>query len=263
MIDARPLKGRRVVLTRETDGSNRLRDRLLDLGAEVRELPLIEVRFDLDREAAMDVFKEFASYEWLLFTSRNGVKHFFNAFFKTFDDIRSLGFIRIAVVGQGTAEALRLLHLRPDLVASEATAKGLAASLKEEQDLDNVKLLVITGNRNKEDLVRSLWEERAIVDTLRVYKTELCGLKDDVNAERFRREGADAVIFASASAVQAFGEQANHLTLEEGATRPALFSFGPSTSSRMKAAGIPVAAEAEEPGIDGIVQALVTYFTLH
>lgn len=255
------MNGRRIVLTRNAEGTSRLAERLLRLGAEVLELPLIDVRFDLDREAAVDVFNEFASYEWLLFTSRNGVKHFFSAFFTTFDDIRSLGFIRIAVIGQGTAEALRLLHLRPDLVATESTAEGLARSLKEEQDLDNVKLLLVTGNRNREDLARRLWEERAIVDTLRVYKTHLCKLEGDSRAARFRREGADALVFASASAVQAFGEQAAHLVLEAGATRPALFSFGPSTSARMREAGIPLAAEASEPGMDGIIEALVGYFT--
>jgi uroporphyrinogen-III synthase len=260
MIHANPLSGRRIVLTRNVEGSSRLAERLEALGAELLEIPLIDVRYDIDGEAAGEIFKEFASYEWLLFTSRNGVKHFFTAFLSAFEDIRSLGFVRIGVVGKGTSEALQEFHLKPDLVAEEATGEGLAKSLEAAQTLDNLKLLVITGNRNREDLTRHLWESRAIVDTLRVYSTHFCDLADNAAAATFRKSGADAVVFASASAVQAFGEQAKHLSLEKGARVPVLCSFGPTTSAVMKSAGIPVAVEAAEPGIDGMVAALVEYF---
>lgn len=260
MIQARPLTGRRIVLTRNAEGSSRLADRLEALGAEILDIPLIEVRYDLDGDTAAEVFKDFASYEWILFTSRNGVRHFFTAFLKVFKDIRSLGFARLGVVGNGTVEALEEFHLAPDLVAPKATASELARALEEEQTLDNLKILVITGNRNREDLVKSLWENRAIVDTLQVYSTNFRDLSDNESAARFRKEGADALVFASASAVQAFGEQARHLALEKGARVPALCSFGPTTSAGMKQAGIPVAVEASEPGLDGMVEALVQFF---
>jgi uroporphyrinogen-III synthase len=261
MIQSRPLSGRRIVLTRNAEGSSRLAGRLEALGAEILEIPLIEVRFDIDGENAVEIFKEFASYEWLIFTSRNGVKHFFSAFLKAFDDIRSLGFVRIAAVGKGTVEALQEYHLRADLVAPNATAGDLAKALEEQQTLDNLKVLVITGNRNNEELVKRLWEDRAIVDSLRVYSTHFCDLEDNPEAARFRKEGADALVFASASSVESFGEQAKHLKLEKGAKLPALCSFGPTTSERMKKAGIPVAVEAAEPGLDGMVAALVQYFS--
>ncbi|NDV61757.1 uroporphyrinogen-III synthase [Puniceicoccales bacterium CK1056] len=261
MIQSQPLSGRRIVLTRNVEGASRLAGRLKALGAEILEIPLIEVRFDIDGESAVEIFKEFASYEWLIFTSRNGVKHFFNAFLKAYDDIRSLGFVRIAVVGKGTVEALGEYHLRADLVAPSATADDLAKALEDEETLDNLKVLVITGNRNKEDLVKRLWEDRAIVDSLRVYSTHFCDLEGNEEASRFRKEGADALVFASASSVEAFGEQAKHLQLEKGAKVPALCSFGPTTSERMKKAGIPVAVEASDPGLDGMVAALVDYFS--
>jgi uroporphyrinogen-III synthase len=261
MIQSRPLSGRRIVLTRNAEGASRLGERLEALGADIIEIPLIDVRFDIDGEKPVEIFKEFASYEWMIFTSRNGVKHFFNAFLKAFDDIRSLGFIRIAAVGKGTVEALQEYHLRADLVAPNATAGDLAKALEEEETLDNLKVLVITGNRNRDDLVKRLWEDRAIVDSLRVYSTHFCDLEGDAAAARFRKEGADAIVFASASSVEAFGEQARHLKLEKGAQVPALCSFGPTTSERMKKAGIPVAVEAAEPGLDGMVAALVEYFS--
>ncbi len=260
MIQSKPLLGRKIVLTRDPAGSSRLASRLEALGASTLCIPLINVVADLDKESAAEVFKGFASYEWMLFTSRNGVKYFFEAFLEAFEDIRSLGFIRIAVVGQGTVEALRAFHLKPDLVAETSTAAGLAASLAEEQTLDNTKILVVTGNRNSDELTKSLWEERAIVDTLRVYSTHFCDLRDSKEATSFRREGADALVFASASAVEAFGRQADHLKLEKGATVPVLCSFGPSTTGKMKKSGIPVTVEADSPGLDGLVNALVDYF---
>ena len=261
MIQSRPLQGRRIVLTRNPEGASRLASRLEELGAETLCIPLIDVREDVDKEAVAEILKEFATYEWLLFTSRNGVKHFFSTFLRVFEDIRSLGFVRIGVVGSGTVEALKAYHLKPDLVASKATAADLAASLAEEQTLDNTKVLVVTGNRNSDELVKALWEERAIVDALKVYSTHFCDLEGNAEAERFRKEGADAVIFASASAVEAFGEQAQHLALEKGAAIPGLCSFGPTTSSRMKKAGIPVAVEADSPGLEGMVEAIVGYFS--
>lgn len=261
MIQSRPLSGRRIVLTGNAGGSGRLAERLEALGAAVLEIPLIEVRFDPDKEAAGEVFREFASYEWLVFTSRNGVQHFFDLFLKAYDDIRSLGFVRIAAIGKGTVEALREFYLRADLVAPKATADELAKALGEQETLDNLKILVITGNRNREDLVKRLWEERAIVDTLQVYSTHFHDLEGNPAAAQFRREGADALVFASASAVESFGGQAQHLKLDKGAKVPALCSFGPITSERMKKAGIPVAVEAADPGLDGMVAALVDYFS--
>lgn len=256
-----PLKGKRVVLTRpEADGA-RFAERLSALGAEVLNIPLIRIVPKAEPESLAEVFREFASYEWLLFTSRNGVQHFMDMFLKAFEDIRSLGFVRLAVVGKGTADALKSYHLRADLVAEEATAIGLADSLQAQQSLDNVKMLVVTGNRNRKELIDKLWESRAIVDTLQVYATELCDLEEDARAQEFREGGADALVFASASAVEAFGEQASALTLVKGARVPVLCSFGPTTTAKMKASGIPLAIEADSPGMEGMVEALVNYFS--
>jgi uroporphyrinogen-III synthase len=255
-----PLEGKRVVLTREPTGNERLADPLKALGAEIISLPLITTELDLDRERAEAVFKEFASYEWLVFTSRNGVRGFFEAFLSIFSDIRSLGFVRLAVIGEGTQEALREYHLKADLLPQKATSEALCKALAAEQTLDNIKVLLITGDRNEEDLEKALWEERAIVDSLRVYRTQLVDLDGDSAASDFRIKGADALLFASASAVEAFGNQAENLRLEANAAVPVLGSFGPKTTERMKRFGIPVALEADPPGIEGMLAALVSYF---
>ena len=260
MINNEPLRGRRVVVTRNAEGNSRLKERLEALGAEVLSLPLINIRHEVDREKAEEIFAGFGGYEWLVFTSRNGVEHFFRELLDRFHDIRALGMVRIAALGPGTAEALFPYFLRPDLVPPEANADSLCEALGEEQTVDNLKILLITGNQNREDLEKGLWEARAIVDKLQVYRTETHDLSAAAEAAEFRGKGADALVFASSSAVRAFGEQAAHLQLEKDARVPALCSFGPQTSERMRGSGIPVHVEAANPGIDGMVTALVDWF---
>lgn len=255
-----PLSGKRVVVTRNLESAGRLAGRLEALGAEVLTIPLIRIEYAVDPLEAGDVFKEIGSYEWLIFTSANGVRGFFEIFFKAFDDIRSLGFLRLAAIGDATAAAIREWHLRVDLQPEEATADALGKALREEQAIEHLKILVVTGNRNREDLVKDLEASQAIVDTLQVYRTELADLSKDPGAKEFREKGADVLVFASSSAVQSFGQQASHLKLERGAQVPALASFGPQTSETMRKAKIPVAIEATTPSLDGMIEAILAHF---
>jgi len=256
----KPLAGRRIVITRNQESGGRLASRLQALGADTMELPLIRIIHEVDQVTAGDIFLEIGHYEWLVFTSVNGVRGFFECFFKAFDDIRSLGFIKIAVIGKATAAALSEWYIKPELIAHIASADSLAKSLSADRTIDNERILVVTGNLNRATLVKELEAERAIVDTLQVYKTELVDLSENEVAAEFRAKGADALIFASSSAVESFGQQASHLKLSKGATVPALCSFGPQTSATMKAAGIPLGLEAKEPSMDALVEALVAHF---
>lgn len=255
-----PLSGRRIVVTRNLESAGRFSKRLRALGAEVIELPLIRIELGAEKQRTADIFTEIAHYEWIVFTSANGVRGFFQEFFAAFEDIRSLGFMRIAAVGEATAAAVREWHLKVDLVSTVASAEGLAEALKEEETLDNLRILVVTGNRNRDTLVKALEQERAIIDEYPVYRTELADLANDARATDFRTRGADALVFASSSAVESFGHQAAHLRLEKGAQIPALCSFGPKTSETMKKAGIPIAVEADSPNLDAMVSALERHF---
>jgi uroporphyrinogen-III synthase len=124
--------------------------------------------------------------------------------------------------------------------------------------MDNAKVLVITGNLNRDDLVTKLEEARAIVDTLQVYKTEPVDLSASTVAAEFRRLGADAVLYASSSSAQCFVDQGGALKLENGAKTPINGSIGPQTSETMRKVGLSVDFEAKTPGIDALVTELVT-----
>ena len=103
---AQPLSGRRIAVTRAREQASELAGKLAALGAEVIELPLIHVAREISKQDLADVLLELGSYDWIVFTSANGVRHYFDEFFRIFDDIRSLGLLRIACVGEGTAKAV-------------------------------------------------------------------------------------------------------------------------------------------------------------
>lgn len=252
-----PLAGRRVAVTRAREQASELAAKLTALGAEVVELPLIRVTKHIDKHNLADVLLELGSYDWIVFTSANGVRFFFEEFLRLFDDIRALGLLRFACIGEATASAIRALHLKVECQPATATAEALADALIGTGSLDSAKIVVVTGNLNRDVLVQKLEGASAIVDQLQVYQTERTDLADDPAAEDFRAKGADAILFASSSAAQSFADQAKALQLAPGAKRPLAGSIGPQTSETMKAAGIPIDFAAKQPGLDALVEALV------
>lgn len=252
-----PLAGRRVAVTRPREQSPELAGRLAELGAQVVELPLIAVAKEIDRQTLADVLAELGTYEWAVFTSANGVRYFFEEFHRAFDDIRAVGLMRFAAVGEATAAAIREQHLKVECQPKVATAEALADDLVATGSLDSAKVLIVTGNLNRDALVKRLEDARAIVDRLPVYRTERTNLAADPAAAEFRHHGADAILFASSSAVQSFVDQAAALALGKGARRPIAGSIGPQTSEAMRKAGIPVEFEARNPSLDGLIEALV------
>ncbi|MEO6568373.1 MAG: uroporphyrinogen-III synthase, partial [Opitutaceae bacterium] len=211
----------------------------------------------LEKDTLSDIMLELGTYDWIAFTSPNGVRFFFEEFFRLFDEIRALGLLRFACIGEATAKVIKDFHLRVECQPDVATAGALADALIATGSLDSAKILIVTGNLNRELLVKKLEEARAIVDQLQVYKTEKTNLEHDPAAADFRTKGADAILFASSSAVQSFVDQAAALTLGKGAKRPLAGSIGPQTSETMKKAGMPIDFEAKTPNLDSLAEALV------
>jgi uroporphyrinogen III methyltransferase / synthase len=252
-----PLFGRRIVVTRAREQAGDLRRKLELLGADVLELPLVEIRPAADRETMLEIFAEVGQYDWLVFTSANGVRNFFDLFLEGFRDLRALGVMRIACVGEATARLVRALHLEVEICPGGGTSEELAEALIATGSLDSAKVLVITGNLNRDTLVKKLEAARAIVDTFQVYENVRGNLAGNAAAEDFRQSGADAVLFASSSAVRAFAAQAGLLQPVAGGKHPLAGSIGQRTSEAMRKAGIPVDFEAKESTLESLVAALV------
>jgi len=252
-----PLAGRRVAVTRAREQASELSTKLAALGAEVIELPLIRVSKHIEKQDLADILLELGTYDWIVFTSANGVRYFFEEFVRIFDDIRALGLLRFACIGEATASAIRALHLKIECQPATATAEALADALIATGSLDSAKVIVVTGNLNRDALITKLEGASAIVDQLQVYQTEQTDLSQEPAAADFREKGADAILFASSSAAQSFVDQAAALKLAPKAKRPLAGSIGPQTTETMKAAGIPVDFVAKQPSLDALVEALV------
>ena len=260
-FDQAPLFGRRIVLTRNHGQQSKMRRMLEQLGADVLDLPLIEIQPSEDRKLITEVFAGIATYEWVVCTSANGARYFMEFFFRAYKDIRSFGPMRIACVGQSTAEVFRKYKLDVELIAKDSTAEGLAKELVATDSLDSANVLVITGNRNRDILVGLLETVgRAIVDTLPVYQTDFADILEAPDIEKFKTVGADAMIFTSSSTALSYVEQADDVVFEKDAKKPVFCSFGPQTSKTLKENDMEVTVEATHPSMDGLIVALLTYF---
>ena len=138
-FEGRPLFGKRIVVTRAREQAGKLTEMLEAQGAEVLELPFIKVEQHYDPKALTEVFAEMAVYEWIIFTSANGVKTFFDLFYKAYEDIRCLGPMRIAAVGAATAREIEQHKLKVDLVPPKANADALATKFIEDEGVESIK----------------------------------------------------------------------------------------------------------------------------
>lgn len=242
-----PLKGKRILLTRPNNEP--LASQLKKAGASVMDLPLIDIALKADKEISDDVLGNIASYQWLIFSSINGVRGFFEEFFKKYLDIRCIGPCRIAAVGTASVEELKKFFIQTDVMPLISTGEEMAKAVVKFETLENLMILNVSGNLQDKNIVKILQDEgRAIVDTFPVYETKLITISaDNAALKDFTSKGADAVFFASPSAVQSFVKNAKSLSLKTGATHPKAFSIGPKTSEEMKKHGLSIAAEASSP----------------
>jgi len=260
-FEQKPFLGRRIALTRNRGQHSKMRTSLERLGAEVLDLPLIEIQPSEDRKLIAEVFAGIATYEWVVFTSANGARFFMEFFFRAYNDIRSFGPMRIACVGESTAEVFKKYKLDVELIAKDSTAESLAKDLVATDSLDSANILVVTGNRNRDILVGLLETVgRAIVDTLPVYQTDFADILEAPDIEKFKKVGSDAIIFTSSSTALSYVEQSEDIKFEKGAKKPIFCSFGSQTSKTLQENDMEVTVKATHPSIDGLIEALLFYF---
>jgi len=252
-----PLFGKKIVVTRRPEQAGTFAQRLANLGADVLEVPTIKITEPLEKMAIVDALLEINSYDWLIFTSANGVTAFFDMFFKRFQDLRDIGGARIAAVGPKTAAKLRELHLQVDLQPEEYVGKKIVAEFKKFQDIDNVKMCLFRAEVANKDLPDALMEEGAIIDDIAVYRT-VAETEDRTGAAaRLAEEGADWVTFTSSSTVEHFHARFDLPKLVKQFPQLKLASIGPETSKAIVALGLKPTLEAKEHTTEGLIAALL------
>jgi len=248
---------RRVLLTRQDNSA--LAAELKQRGVETLDMPLIQCDLVADAQTAADIFEELGTYDWITFSSPNAVRGFFKEFLSTFRDIRAIGIVRIACVGEATAKELRKFYLDAAVIPDVQTGVAMARAIGNYESVENLKILSVHGNMAIGDLVKALEAQRAIVDTFEVYKTSHRKLDgDDSSAVEFRKGGADVVVFSSPSAVESFVRNARHLTLEKGAVNPKIVVIGPTTAEAVKKHSMTVSAVSKSPNASDIADAVLS-----
>ena len=260
-IEKKPLWGKRIAVTRNQPKSHRLYTALKESGAEVLEIPTITIKSSPSKSLISDIWNELARYEWIVFTSCNGVEHFFHHFYKRFTDLRCLGPMRVACIGKSTEKALNEQHIEVDILPEDSNVEALSEALLKNTSLENTMVLLIQGNRNDPILAQRLEKDGgAIVDSMQLYETHDSIPKNSENLKSFVQKGADCLIFTSASAVESFARQASLFSLESGASKPVIASLGPKTTETIKKKGLSVAIESPIPNIDNLTSSIIDYF---
>jgi uroporphyrinogen III methyltransferase/synthase len=253
----KPLTGKKIVITRRSEQSGSFAAQLAQLGADVLEVPTIKIVEPTEKMPLVDALLELNSYEWLVFTSANGVTAFFDLFFRQFKDLRDIGGARIAAVGPATAAKIRELHLQVDLQPEEFTGKKIAEAFKKYQDIENVKMCLLRAEVANQDLPQELEEMGAIVDDIPVYKT-VAETEDPTGAAaRLVETGADWVTFTSGSTVEHFHTRFDLPALLKKFPQLKIASIGPETSKAIAALGLKPALEAKDHTTDGLIAALL------
>lgn len=255
-FERRPLFGQRIVVTRTREQASELARQLSDLGANVLEIPTIKIVPPQHQKLVAEMMGGLGSYQWLVFTSPNGVTSFFDYFFKAFDDIRGLGCVRIAAVGPATAAKLKELHLSVDAMPDKYVAKDISKAIAAKDDLENLRILLLRAEVANLELPKLLEDQGAIVDDVAVYQT--VPETEDVTgaAARLLEEGADWLTFASSSAVENFHARFNLPELLKKFPALQTASIGPETTKALVALGLKPTVEARQHTIDGLIKAV-------
>ena len=256
-FERRPLFGQRVVVTRAREQAGQLGRKLAELGAEIIEVPTIRLEEPSDRVALVDALLELNAYDWLVFTSPNGVTKFFEYFFKRFHDMRDLGGARIAAVGPATANRLKELHLQVDLMPDEALGAAVAEALAEFETVENLRICLLRAEVANPDLPQALEALGAIVDDIACYRT--VPEKEDLDgaSARLQAEGAHWLTFTSGSTVEHFHARFGLPALLQKHSQTRIASIGPETSKALAALGVKPTVEAKQHTLDGLVQGLL------
>jgi uroporphyrinogen III methyltransferase/synthase len=245
-----PLFGQRIVITRAKDQAPELTSRLHALGAEVVELPVIEIVPAADPAPLDEALSRLHEYDWLIFTSVNGVRFFLDRLDASPSDMRSLR-ARLCAIGPATRRALEALHLKVDLMPKEYVAESLVEAFAP-FELSGKQILLPRAAVARDVVPVELKARGATVDVVEAYRTIVpataAGTVDEVFSQK-----VDWITFTSSSTVKNFLALAGPDRLR--AVR--IGSIGPVTSATARMHGLAVTTEAREHTIDGLVNAII------
>lgn len=253
-----PLFGKRIVATRTREQSRALRDALEEFGAEVVDVPAIEIRDPQSWQMLDGAIARLEEFNYLVFTSANGVRKFLPRLQAFGRDVRDLKGLQIGAIGPGTAAELAKTGIRVDFMPREYKAEGLIEYFKD-VDLRGKAILIPRAKVARDILPVTLKQQGARVEVVECYETVQPRFAPG-ELERILTPPPDAVTFTSSSTVTNFLQLLDEHQLRRILGHMAIASIGPITSDTIRKNGLEVSVEASESTIPGLVQALQNYY---
>jgi len=249
-FERRPLFGQTVLVTRPLPQAASMRDRLAELGAQVLVQPAIEITEPEDWGPVDAALGQLDQFDWLVFSSANGVRAVMERIVSHHGDLRRLGQIKIAAIGPATAEELAKYHLKADLQPAEYRAEALAEALAPESR--GKKFLLARASRGREVLSEALRDAGGEVEQVVVYTScDVETLKPEVAVAAAEGRIDWVTVTSSAIARSTAGLLGDHLQ------RCQLASISPITSDTLRDSGHAPAVEATEYTTDGVIRAIL------
>jgi uroporphyrinogen III methyltransferase/synthase len=261
-FDDRPLFGRRIVVTRAREQAGEFIDLLEERGAQVIASPAIRIGPPEDCSALERAAREASAFDWIVFTSGNGVSHFMHALLAN-GDVRDLKGVRICTVGPSTAAKLERYGIRVDLTPPEYRAESVLDALKTFGDLRGLRILLPRADIGREVLGEELRAAGAEVIEVTAYRTMSGPAEREGDADIYRMlldRQIDAVTFTSASTVRNFAEVIGRDQAADLLRTTAVACIGPVTAEAAQQLDIATTIMPVRYTIRDLVGALVHYF---
>lgn len=245
----RPLFGQRVLITRPNDHSP-LRGTLEQWGAEVLVQPAIEISPPEDWRPVDEALGRLSQFDWLVFSSANGVRSLLDRLLAIGGDMRRLGCVKLAAIGSGTAAELEQYRLKADLVPDEYRAESLAEALKGQGG--GRRFLLVRASRGREVLAETLRGAGGVVEQVVAYRSSDVTTPHPEILEGLRAGRMDWITVTSSAIARSLAAM-----FGEDLRRAKLVSISPITSATLRDVGFEPAAEARQYTMRGVAQALL------
>jgi len=255
-----PLFGRRIVITRSRTQASELARSLRVLGAEVAEFPTIRIEPPSDPGPLRKAARELSDYDWIVFTSVNGVDSFFKELHAQGLDSREFKGVSVCAIGPATASGLARFGINADLIPERFVAESVLEAFDGTAGVSGKRLLLPRADIARELLVEELERRGARVAEVTAYRTVLDERSRDLVPDLFESGYADMITFSSSSTVTNFCKLVGPDRLRQIKGMSYLASIGPITSETLRGHGLEVDVEAETYTIPGLVRAIAAFF---
>jgi uroporphyrinogen III methyltransferase/synthase len=253
----KPLLGKGVVVTRAREQASALLQLVQEYGACCYQFPTIAISPLEDTKAVEQAVDRLAAYDWCIFTSVNGVKHFWSVLEAKGLDSRALGRAKIGAIGPATAKALQGKGINPDVVPAKYVAESVLDSLKE-KGIAGQKVLIPRAKKAREILPQELIRAGAEVDVVPVYQTELAEQSGEEIVQGLQKGDIHYITFTSSSTVENFFRLVPAETLWDFVPdRVRLACIGPITAKTLERYGFSAQIQPDVYTIPALAQALV------